>query len=100
MQRASLERERTLRTWLRYLRRYAGRERALLRPSDMQPGRFRKGRRVYGCMRPRCMLCNPTKVLRLPHAHVVRHDAVYREMLEELGLDSMFRWRRVRRMDA
>ena len=59
MQRASLERSRTLSTWRAHVRTH---EHLPLCRCDEQPGRFRKGQRVGGCGKPRCWLCHYSKL--------------------------------------
>jgi hypothetical protein len=56
MQRAAIERVRTIRTWRSHLRTHGAQ---VLCVCELQPGRFRKSQRVGGCGRARCWLCRP-----------------------------------------
>lgn len=59
MQRATLEKFRTLKTWRAHLATHAI---PVSCSCDLQPGRFRKSQRVGGCGRPRCWLCHSEKL--------------------------------------
>jgi hypothetical protein len=81
MRRAFTERDSTLRTWRLHLATHAG---AVMCLCELQPGRFRKGRRVAGCSRPRCWLCHYEKLARIPKPQEVRAAAALAEGLGEL----------------
>ena len=95
MRRASVERDRTVRTW-RLHHFLVHRASETLCVCERQPGRFRKGLKVSGCSRPRCLKCKAPKVLGRPSADILRADKRYFAMLWELGLEARYRWRRLR----
>jgi hypothetical protein len=64
MKRAAQEREQTLRVWRCHLS-WHGKD-AVLCSCELQPGRFRKGQRVWGCGKSRCYLCHGEKLLKRP----------------------------------
>ena len=59
MQRAEIERVRTIRTWRSHLLTHGAQ---VLCVCELQPGRFRKSQRVGGCGRARCWLCHSDKL--------------------------------------
>ena len=63
MQRAALERLRTLHTWRAHLLQH---DEPALCVCEQQPGRFRKSQRIGGCGRPRCWLCHGEKLAGRP----------------------------------
>ncbi len=85
MRRASLERPRTLRVW-RAHKRLIHDDLATGCICDEQPGRFRKGQRVGGCGRPRCLICK---------GHKLNNELTYRDYraawaYHELGVEFGF----------
>jgi hypothetical protein len=81
MQRASVERLRTMRVWRQHLSRHG--PGPLTCPCEWQVGRFRKGQRVGGCGKARCYLCHGDKLLKRPTLQQRRADRSYREWLHE-----------------
>ena len=81
MQRASLERFRTVGTWRAHLRTHSG---LALCQCELQPGRFRKGQRLGGCGKARCFLCHYSKLLGLATLSERRGLASFKEGLAEL----------------
>jgi hypothetical protein len=84
MHRASLERTRTIRTW-RAHNRLVHNGLPTSCPCDQLPGRFRKGRRVGGCGRPRCGLCKRHKLNDEAAPRNYRAALSYREWGSEYG---------------
>jgi hypothetical protein len=81
VKRAAQERKRTLQVWRRYL--------SLHEPGtglcacELQPGRFRKGRRVGGCGKSRCYLCHGEKLLKQPTLQQRRANTALQEWPQE-----------------
>lgn len=79
MKRAALEKPRTYHQWKQHhdqhLRLDPGKP--IICSCDLQVNRFRKGRRRYGCGKPRCYACHGEKLLGIP-THKVRrmYDAL------------------------
>ena len=83
MKRANEERPRTLRVWRQHLVGHGP------GPVDcvceLQPGRFRKGERVGGCGKARCLLCHGDKLLKIPKKYQRLADIYCEEQLDECG---------------
>lgn len=91
MKRASLERDRTIHRWL------AGQAwRGSARPADLQPGRYRKTRRIGGCGRSRCFLCHYAKLIGYSTVQEERAWLGFQFELIELGLTHKSRRQRLR----
>ena len=71
------ERGRTLGVWRRHLS-FHNRS-AVLCSCEFQPGRFRKGQRVWGCGKARCYLCHGDKLLKQPTLQQRRANITRRE---------------------
>lgn len=82
MQRAAIEKPRTVRTWRRHL---AAHEAPIVCDCEFQVGRFRKGQRVGGCSAPACFLCHFEKLARVPTLRQMRSLAAFREGLAEVA---------------
>jgi hypothetical protein len=82
MQRAAIEKPRTVRTWRRHLAAHAA---PVVCECEFQVGRFRKGRRVGGCSTSACFLCHFDKLARVPTLQQMRFLAVFREGLAEVA---------------
>lgn len=82
MKRAAQERSRTLHVWRRHLSSHDG-DAAKRCVCNLQPGRFRKGRRIGGCGRPRCHLCHGDKLAKRPTTQQRRADRALTEWLQE-----------------
>jgi hypothetical protein len=80
MQRAAIERVRTIRTWRNHLRTHGAQ---VLCTCELQPGRFRKSQRVGGCGRARCWLCHSDKLSGRLTMRELRAVADYSEGLTE-----------------
>ena len=52
---------------------------------ETQVGRFRKGQRIAGCGRARCLVCHYSKILGFPTRKEMMAEATFREMIEEVG---------------
>jgi len=87
MQRASVERPRTVRVWRQHLARH-GRGPITCRCA-WQTGRFRKGQRWGGCGKAQCYLCHGDKLLQRPTLQQRRADLTCREWLREAELCSV-----------
>ncbi len=78
MQRAAVERERTLHVWRAHNRLlHAGVDTGCV--CDKQPGRFRKGQKVAGCGKSRCWLCKSDKLAKRPRVRDYRQAIWYNE---------------------
>jgi hypothetical protein len=64
VRRAAQERQRTLQMWHHHLSLHE--QGTVPCACELQPGRFRKGRRVGGCGKSRCYLCHGEKLLKQP----------------------------------
>ena len=82
MQRAAIEKFRTLRAWRAHLATHAV---PVVCACDLQPGRFRKSQRVGGCGRPHCWLCHSGKLSGELTVKDRRAFAVMSEGLAEIG---------------
>lgn len=81
MQRASVERPRTVQVWRQHLARHS--PEVLTCRCEQQAGRFRKGQRVGGCGKARCYLCHGDKLLQRPTLQQRRADLACHEGLRE-----------------
>src|SRR5262245_14118555 len=81
MQRASIERLRTMRVWRQHLSRHGPGPITCL--CEWQVGRFRKGQRIGGCGKVWCYLCHGDKLLKRPTLQQRRAERSYREWLHE-----------------
>jgi hypothetical protein len=81
MERASVERPRTVRVWRQHRAQHG--PGPLACPCELQTGRFRKGQRVGGCGKARCYLCHGDKLLKRPTLQQRRSGLAYREWLRE-----------------
>lgn len=81
MQRAAIEKLRTLRTWRSHLAMHGER---IACDCELQPGRFRKTQRIGGCGRPQCWLCHFGKLSGQLTARDLRWIAKEREGLKEV----------------
>ena len=92
MRRASLDRERTLRSWHTHsILAHGGKPGPCV--CEIQPGRFRKGQRVLGCTVPRCWQCKRGKLMQIPKRQEYRATLSYREWASEYGLQRLPRKR-------
>jgi len=82
MQRAALEKLRTLRIWREHLVTHGL---PVVCSCELQPGRFRKSQRVGGCGKSRCWLCHPEKLSGEPTVRDRRGSATLIEGLSEVG---------------
>ena len=82
MQRAAIEKPRTVRTWRRHL---AAHEASIVCDCEFQIGRFRKGQRIGGCATSACFLCHFGKLARVPTLQQMRSFAAYREGFAEVA---------------
>ena len=82
MQRATIEKPRTARTWRRHLATHGA---PIVCDCEFQVGRFRKGQRVGGCSTSACFLCHFEKLARVPTLQHVRSLATYQEGLLEVA---------------
>lgn len=86
MKRAAIEKARTLNVWRRHHQNHhrqnvsSGGQRGVDCRCDVEVNRFRKGQRVFGCGRPRCLLCHGEKLLGIP-----KHSALKRELVARGG---------------
>ena len=81
MKRVAQERKQALQVWRRHLSFH---ERGTVWCScELQPGRFRKGRRVWGCGKSRCYLCHGEKFLKQPTLQQRRSNRVLQEWPHE-----------------
>ena len=81
MKRAAQERKRTLQVWRRHLSFHE--HGTVLCSCELQPGRFRKGRRVGGCGKSRCYLCHGEKLLKQPTPQQRRANRALQEWPHE-----------------
>jgi hypothetical protein len=81
MQRASVERLRTMHVWRQHLSRHG--PGPIICQCEWQVGRFRKGQRLGGCGKARCYLCHGDKLLKRPTLQQRRADRSYHEWLHE-----------------
>jgi hypothetical protein len=81
MQRASVERLRTMRVWRQHRSRHG--PGPLGCPCERQGGRLRKGQRIGGCGKARCYLCHGDTLLQRPTLQQRRADRSYREWFYE-----------------
>ena len=82
MQRAALEKLRTLRTWQDHLVTHGL---PVVCSCELQPGRFRKSQRVGGCGKSRCWLCHRGKLSGEPTVRDRRGSVALIEGLVEVG---------------
>jgi hypothetical protein len=88
MERAALERSRTVRVWREHVARHDHIGACIC---ELQIGRFRKGQRVGGCGKPRCYACHAKKLTGLKTLRQLRALVRYREgMFEALASNSSF----------
>lgn len=92
MERAALERRRTIAVWRRHLASHG--TGAALCACELNPGRFRKGQRIGGCGNARCYLCHGEKLLGLPNPSQQRAEVSFREWCGELQ-DNRVAWDRL-----
>jgi len=81
VKRAAQERKRTLQVWRRHLSFHE--HGTMLCSCELQPGRFRKGRRVGGCGKSRCYLCHGEKLLKQPTPQQWRANRALQEWPHE-----------------
>lgn len=81
MKRAAQKRKRILQIWRRHFSFHE--PRIVLCACELQPGRFRKGRRVWGCGKSRCYLCHGEKLLKQPTLQQRRANTALQEWLQE-----------------
>ena len=86
MRRPAEERLRTIHVWRTHLALYYGSSDAQPPERDLQPGGFRKARRVGGCGHSHCYVCHPSKLTGLPSSQEERSWLAFRDQLTELGL--------------
>jgi hypothetical protein len=83
MQRAAVDRSRTVRVWRQHVARHDGVDACVC---ERQVGRFRKGQKVGGCGKPRCYLCHADKLDGINTPQQLRALVRYREgMLDVLA---------------
>ena len=81
MKSAAQERTRTLQVWRRHLSFHENE--TVLCSCELQPGRFRKGRRIWGCEKSRCYLCHGEKLLQQPTLQQRRANRALQEWSQE-----------------
>jgi hypothetical protein len=96
LRRASQERTRTFRVWRKWLALYGSPRCGRPSEPDLEPGRFRKTRRIGGCLHERCYVCHPSKLIGYPTPQEELAWLREREQLADLALLQLAQRQRLR----